>query len=113
MSSPVAAFSFAEGDMSCDQYFERCLQDKFNTIFQSENKAPSLKEVPSAPHHLIGTEIWLEAGGKEVIFLEGVTGLQFREGKVVFQTVLGETLTLKGELSRVTLREGGLVLQGK
>lgn len=113
MSSPVAAFSFEEGDMSCDQYFERCLQEKFNTIFQSENKAPSPKESSSAPHHLIGTEIWLEAGGKEVIFLEGVTGLQFHEGKVIFQTVLGETIAFEGELARVTLREGGLILQAK
>lgn len=99
--------------MSCDQHFERCLQDKFDTVFQFKNKKTSHEEVSAAPHRLIGTEIWLEAGGEEVIFLEGVTGLQFCEGKVIFRTVLGETITLEGELARMTVREGGVILQAK
>jgi predicted RNA-binding protein len=99
--------------MSCDQHFERCLQNKFDTIFQAKSKTAFEKEISATPHRLIGTEVWLEAGGKEEIFLEGVTGIEFREGNVIFQTVLGERISFDGELERVTLREGGVVLQTK
>ncbi|MCG3117508.1 MAG: CooT family nickel-binding protein [Candidatus Manganitrophus sp. SA1] len=99
--------------MSCDQHFERCLQNKFDMAFGSKNKKRSHKNVSAAPHRLYGTEVWLEAGGKGVVFLEGVTGIQFCDGKVIFQTVLGETIPLEGELERVTIREGGLICQAK
>ena len=97
--------------MSCDQHFERCLQNKFDTLLQSNKKQTTQKEVLAAAHRLIGTEVWLQAGGKEEIFLKGVTGIEFREGNVAFQTVLGERLSFDGELERVTLRDGGVVLQ--
>lgn len=97
--------------MSCDQDFERCLQNKFDMAFRSKNRMKPYHAVSSEPHRLIGTEIWFESGGREVIFLEGVTGIEFRDGKVVFQTVLGETISLTGEMERVTLRQGEGILQ--
>lgn len=99
--------------MSCDQYFERCLQNKFDANFRSPGNAETHEKISSAPHRLLGTEIWLDAGGREEVFLEGVTGIQLLDGKILFQTVLGETLSLKGEVDRVTLREGSIVLQTK
>jgi hypothetical protein len=99
--------------MSCDQHFERCLQNKFDTLSGAGNKPGSHHEVAAAPHRLIGNEIWAETEGREVLFLEGVTGIEFRDGMILFQTVLGETLSIQGALARVTLREEGVILQAK
>jgi predicted RNA-binding protein len=97
--------------MSCDQYFERCLQNKFDAVSPPKNESASHEMVSAAPHRLVGADVWLDAFGKQEIFLEGVIEIEFHEGKLVFQTVLGETLVLQGQLEGVILREGKLVLQ--
>lgn len=99
--------------MSCDAHFEQCLQNKFDLILGYENRKKSHEAVSAGPHRLVGTEIWMEADGKKEIFLEGVTGIEFKEGGILLQTVLGETLSLRGALERVLLREWGLVIQTK
>ncbi|MBI3805884.1 MAG: CooT family nickel-binding protein [Nitrospirae bacterium] len=98
--------------MSSDQHIQKGLQNKIGAIFQPKGKTVS-DEIWSGPHRLVGTEIWLENDGREKILLEGVTGIEFREGKILFQTVLGERLILQTEWTRVTLRESGFILQMK
>jgi predicted RNA-binding protein len=102
-----------ETDMSCNQRFDRCLQGKFDKLFRSEKRATSQEEVSAGPHRLIGTEIWGGTEGKEEILLEGVTGIEFHERKILFRTVLGESLLIQGEVVRLTLREGGVILEAR
>ncbi|TAK08918.1 MAG: CooT family nickel-binding protein [Candidatus Manganitrophaceae bacterium] len=99
--------------MSCDEYFERCLQKKYDAVLRPKDKAISREDGSAQPHRLLGTDICLESDGREEIFLEAVTGIEFREGKILFQTALGEILPLRCKLERVILREGGVVLQTK
>ncbi|MBI3803220.1 MAG: CooT family nickel-binding protein [Nitrospirae bacterium] len=61
---------------------------------------------------MVGTEIWLrDQRDEEKILAEGVTKIEFREGEIIFQTVLGEEIRVKADIQRSLLTEQGFIFE--
>ncbi|MDC4206621.1 MAG: CooT family nickel-binding protein [Candidatus Manganitrophus sp.] len=63
------------------------------------------------PFRPMGKSIWLEFPGSEDLLLEGITRIEFKEGGILFHSVLWETISIQNRLERVALREGKLAFR--
>lgn len=97
--------------MSCDEAFERCIQKKFDHAFPAAPEERTVEEILEGPHRLIGAEIRMKVNYSEETFLEGVTRIEFHEGRVAFHTVLGEEIHVTAGIEKVIIEKRSLALQ--
>ena len=97
--------------MSCDEAFERCIQKRFDDAYPAKGKEKPTDQRIREPHRLIGVEIQIKVAHAEKTFLEGVTKIEFHEGRITFHTVLGEEIHLRAEIEKVMIRRRSFSFQ--